>query len=35
MSLFSKKPKNIADYEKEIEKLRQKKKLSAHNADRL
>lgn len=26
MSLFSKKPKNIADFEKEIEKLRQKKK---------
>ena len=25
MSLFSKKPKNIADFEKEIEKLRQKK----------
>ena len=35
MSLFSKKPKNIADYEKEIKKLRQKKKLSAHNVERL
>lgn len=29
MSLFSKKPKSIADFEKEIEKLRHKKKLSA------
>ena len=26
MSLFSKKPKSIADFEKEIEKLRHKKK---------
>ena len=35
MSLFSKKPKSIADFEKEIEKLRQKKKLSARNSERL
>lgn len=35
MSLFSKKPKNIADFEKEIEKLRQKKKLSTRNSERL
>ena len=35
MSLFSKKPKSIADFEKEIEKLRHKKKLSARNSERL
>lgn len=35
MSLFPKKPKSIADFEKEIEKLRQKKKLSARNSERL
>ena len=35
MSFFSKKPKSIADFEKEIEKLRQKKKLSARNSERL
>lgn len=35
MSLFSKKPKSIADFEKEIEKLRQNKKLSARNSERL
>lgn len=35
MSLFSKKPKSIADFEKEIEKLRQKKNLSARNSERL
>ena len=35
MSLFSQKPKSIADFEKEIEKLRQKKKLSARNSERL
>lgn len=35
MSLFSKKPKSIADFEKEIEKLRQKKKLSTRNSERL
>lgn len=35
MSLFSKKPKSIADFEKEIEKLRQKEKLSARNSERL
>ena len=35
MSLFPKKPKSIADLEKEIEKLRQKKKLSARNSKRL
>lgn len=35
MSLFSKKPKSIADFEKEIGKLRHKKKLSARNSERL
>lgn len=35
MSLFSKKPKSIADFEKEIEKLRHKKKLSTRNSERL
>lgn len=35
MSLFSKKPKSVADFEKEIEKLRQKEKLSARNSERL
>lgn len=35
MSLFSKKPKSISDFEKEIEKLRKKKKLSARNSERL
>ena len=35
MSLFSKKPNSIADFEKEIEKLRQKEKLSARNSQRL
>lgn len=35
MSFFSKKPKSIADFENEIDKLHQKKKLSARNVERL
>ena len=35
MSFFSKKPKSIADFENEIDKLHQKKKLSARNIERL
>ena len=35
MNLFSKKPKTVTDFEKEIEALHQKKKLSKHNAAKL
>lgn len=35
MSLFSKKPKTVTDFEKEIEALHQKKKLSKRNAAKL
>ena len=35
MSLFSKKPRTVADFEREIDALHQKKKLSKRNATRL